>query len=352
MIMKKQLLFVSGLLLTTAATSQITINSADILEPLEYIERAYDFNPSIAHSPAGANQTWNFGTLLNNDDSEIFGFVGAGMADGFQYFPDATMATVDAQNGFNAFIRKNNDAVDILGVYADFIGSGTSSPVYLNPHDRVIQFPATFGSTYNSNYSASLTFPDGSGSFDSIRVDIDVVKTSEMDAWGELTTPFGTYSVLRQYVNEITTTTITGYTFGFGLPLDEQVDESHAYSYWSNSPTSKFVLLEYTYDPITDEISDVIWQRSSPVLSVDEAQITAEVAVYPNPASEVLNIRHNLTNEAYAIIDAAGRVVLNGTLTIGDEVIDLSKLNDGVYHLRISAKQGNEEVVKKVVVKK
>jgi hypothetical protein len=350
--MKKQLLFVSGMLMATAATSQITINSADILGPFEYIERAYDFNPGIAHSPAGANQTWNFGTLLNNDDSEVFGFVGAGMADGFQHFPTATMASVDVQNGFNTFIRKNNDAVDILGVYADFIGSGSPSPVTLNPYDRIIQFPATFGSTYNSNYNASLTFPDGSGTFDSIRVVISVVKTSEMDAWGALTTPFGTFNTLRQYVNEVTTTTIIGFTFGFPIPLDETTEESHSYNYWTNNATSKFILLEYTYDPIADLVDDVIWQRAAPVLSVEEPAIVTQVSVYPNPASEVLNVQHNLTNEAYVMIDAMGRVVLQGNLSIGNEVIDLAKLNDGVYHLRISANQDGKEIVKKVVVKK
>lgn len=350
--MKKNLLFVSAVLMSVAAGAQITINSSDLLDPLEYIERAFDFTPSIAHSPAGPNQTWNFGVLLNNSDSEPFGFAIPAMADGNQYFPDATMATIDPVDGFNTFIRKNNDAIDLLGVYADFTGSGSPAPATLNPYDRLIQFPATFGSTYNSDYTASLTFEDASGTFDSIRVNLDVEKTSEMDAWGELTTPFGTFQALRQYVNEITTTAIYGFTFGFPVLLDESTEETHNYLYWTNNPTSKFILLEYEYDAVNDIIDNVIWQRSSPILSVETTEMVADVSVYPNPASTVLTIDHNLDGSAYTMVDAAGRSVANGQLNFGSQEIDLSKLNDGVYFLRISVKNGENEVVKKVVVKK
>jgi hypothetical protein len=60
----------------TSATSfaQITINANDVIGFGEFIERTYDTIPAIAHGPAGVNQTWNFGTLLNAHTTENFGF--------------------------------------------------------------------------------------------------------------------------------------------------------------------------------------------------------------------------------------------------------------------------------------
>lgn len=348
--MKKTVLFLPLAFISWAVNGQITINSNDVLDAQQYVDRAYDFSPSIVHSPGGADQTWNFGMLLNQDDSELFGFGVASWYDGYQNFPDANLGTTDQQSGVNTFARKNNDAIDVLGVYGDLTGGGNSSAIAITPYDRIIQFPASFGSEYNSDYSIRTSFDGSDFDLDSIVVEIDVVKNVEFDAWGEITTPFGTFQTIRQYVHEITTTNITGYLFGFPAFQDESTEESHQYLYWTNDPISKFVVLEYTYDPITDLVEDVIWQRSSPVLSIDEATADLNVTVYPNPATDFVTVETNLSTVNYVLYDAMGKRVANGNINNSHTTIDVSSLNQGTYLIHLKDENNVALGVKRIVV--
>jgi hypothetical protein len=349
--MKKTVLILPLAFISWSAIGQITINSNDVLDVQQYVDRAYDFNPSIVHSPGGADQTWNFGMLLNQDDSELFGFGVASWYDGHQNFPDANLGTTDQQSGWNTFARKDNDAIDVLGVYGDLTGGGNNSAIAITPYDRIIQFPASFGSEYNSDYSIRTSFDGSDFGLDSIVVEIDVVKNVEFDAWGEITTPFGTFQTIRQYVHEITTTDITGYTFGFPAFQDESTEETHQYLYWTNDPISRFVVLEYTYDPITDLVEDVIWQRSSPVLSLDEESADVQVKVYPNPATEFITIDTDIHAANYAIVDLMGKKVTAGTVDNHANKINVSGLNAGTYVLQLQDQNQKTVAVRRIVLK-
>ncbi|WP_146194127.1 T9SS type A sorting domain-containing protein [Brumimicrobium oceani] len=64
-----------------------------------------------------------------------------------------------------------------------------------------------------------------------------------------------------------------------------------------------------------------------------------EVKIYPNPASEFLNIELDKENLSYSIINMQGVLIDNGN--VNAKQIDVSKLSSGMYVLQLSSKDGN-----------
>lgn len=62
-----------------------------------------------------------------------------------------------------------------------------------------------------------------------------------------------------------------------------------------------------------------------------------EIGIYPNPASDILNIRLNesLQNTNYTILNDAGQIVLEGQFNSSVNSIDIFELAAGVYHLSV-----------------
>ena len=78
---------------------------------------------------------------------------------------------------------------------------------------------------------------------------------------------------------------------------------------------------------------------------VEEAQ-AANINVYPNPASGVLNVVTNANNYEYQVINCVGQTVISGNAN-GRTSIDVSELS-GVYFLRVIA--NGDIIVRKVTV--
>jgi len=64
------------------------------------------------------------------------------------------------------------------------------------------------------------------------------------------------------------------------------------------------------------------------------------IFVYPNPVQSIINVRVNsiLIGKLYKITDNSGRVVLSGQIRSENNIIDLSDLANGVYHMNVDNK--------------
>ncbi len=74
----------------------------------------------------------------------------------------------------------------------------------------------------------------------------------------------------------------------------------------------------------------------SPELTTDQLS-SAKISLYPNPADQVIHLALSDCDPAYAhwyLMDASGRQVEQGQLVRGVNVLDVSNLPAGVYHVR------------------
>jgi len=85
------------------------------------------------------------------------------------------------------------------------------------------------------------------------------------------------------------------------------------------------------------------------VAGIEQYTINNEVKVYPNPASEMLHVECLMVNESTEITltDIIGNTIYHSTFTTQHNTINVADLNEGVYNLSISTKEGllNKRVV-------
>ena len=85
---------------------------------------------------------------------------------------------------------------------------------------------------------------------------------------------------------------------------------------------------------ISDYFSDC-----DPVLEIEDYDLS-KIEIYPNPASDVLNIKVDavLIGKNYSLYDNLGRNILVGKLNSEISNIDITELTKGVYFLIIEGK--------------
>ncbi|MEY4572605.1 MAG: hypothetical protein RLZ10_1848 [Bacteroidota bacterium] len=88
-----------------------------------------------------------------------------------------------------------------------------------------------------------------------------------------------------------------------------------------------------------------------PILSVDDIENSFGLSVYPNPASEVINVSVNKTVEAIiSVFDVTGKVVKTSLLNGVTSSFTTSGLTDGVYYVNIT--DGVSTSTQKVIIRK
>lgn len=85
--------------------------------------------------------------------------------------------------------------------------------------------------------------------------------------------------------------------------------------------------------------------KGTPTTGVDnvEADKNMVTAIYPNPATDVINIELDADSEAtISILDLQGRTIMSETATAVQRTIDVAGLAEGVYLLNVSTENGRE----------
>ncbi|WP_452225226.1 choice-of-anchor J domain-containing protein [Lacinutrix chionoecetis] len=98
-----------------------------------------------------------------------------------------------------------------------------------------------------------------------------------------------------------------------------------------------------------DAVGSSTWSfttETDPTLGVDEFENIATFSVYPNPVSDIVNIKTNLTIDTINVVNMLGQTVkVFNSNTITNNAIDVSGLNNGLYFLNISA-EGKTQSIK------
>jgi hypothetical protein len=334
--MKKNLTKLSFLMMTCSFSlnAQITINSSDVVEPQYEIVQNTDTLPSIDFPASGSDMNWDM-TGLNLHTQDVLGF---GMPQWFSsasYFPGTNLAV--NQGGGEAYFFKDAQKFELRGFSADIFGTGMRQ-IYYIPGNEILRFPTQYQDAYNTEHLQTITLPgeDLAGilpiPFDSVIVRSTQLKTVTVDGWGSLTTPSGTYDVLRINETLVTFDTITGYFFGQGSELQTSSDTTYTLNFWSNDPTTKWQVATVNHDG-AGTVTSVNWLNGEPQLSVEE--LSNDLTVYPNPVTDKLNVSDEDLQE-WTVYTSEGKKIRTTT----SSSMDVSALNSGIYFYNILLKDG------------
>ncbi len=345
--MKKKLLFTSIAIASLAsANAQITITSANMpTVGNTYINRSD--TAVTSYGTAGANQTWNF-SAWTNDESDTANFVAPGPLNGASNFPSATVGST--ADDFSMFMKVSSSLVEVLGFYADF-GFGPMAMKF-TPAQKFMTLPATYQTAFTGTSAYDITVDPGQLGVDSVRLKSVTYTSSIVDGWGTLTTPaYSNLSTLRQFVTETKTDSTWGLFTGQTMwaLLDNSVNTSYTYRWWSN--THSFPVAEVSFGE-GDNIYDATYLSSTSVGVNEVAKAKSNVTLFPNPATDKINIAGVSQESLLLIFDQNGKMIEQTTLKKNNNSLNTVNYNNGLYFYNIVPVNGSAVTKGKFVITK
>ncbi|NOX85209.1 MAG: T9SS type A sorting domain-containing protein [Chlorobi bacterium] len=214
--------------------------------------------------------------------------------------------------------------------------------MHFDPENILLDFPLIYGDSYDETYITAFKLPLPEPEVDSVWIKNTIEKETNVDAWGSLTIPMGTFDVLRQRVDEMETDSTFIMMAGTGTWIFFSVtqDSSTTYSWWTDNVSIGFELFEMEIDKETGDVSYVSFMNSLPVGFYESNR--TETRVFPNPVSHVLNIEFTEAQTGELIlINQFGQAVLIQKLDGQKSIqLQLSQFNAGMYFYRLSNVSG------------
>ena len=372
--MKIKFFTIALVLIGVNAFAQITVTDTDISSVGDVVYQAYDSIPAAAiniGSP-GLSQIWDFSSLQESSTNTISFISPIGTVYESQY-PNANLCLDD--NGSLSYYNKNNSGLFIHGLGDTVFHSPalfyplplTYSLVTSDGPVVVIDNIIT-GALLNMAIPATVVASLSGGLAN--RADTAIIKinnTSDflVDASGIITTPLGTFDVLRlktiKYTNSeldiYCSDTISGLgTWVTNVPFSSipllasfsNNEIEYKYQWITNDAAVEFLLAEIIVDDSDNIIGGVSFQTSMPAsyniyIKEDWFQI------FPNPTSRFLTLTSDLINCSYTLIDVKGNKVLSNEFN-NSTIIDLASFSSGTYFLQIYTEEG-DVTVKRVILK-
>ncbi len=240
------------------------------------------------------------------------------------------------------FIKKSADAYSDYGY--GIIIQDIPLPLRFSSADIIYKFPLSYGNSFESDAELEFSLPDMG------YLSIDRHRENEVDGWGSLTTPYGTFDVIRvkSFVKEIDSLYLD--TLGQGYAVSRSYME-----YKWLAKNEKIPLLSVMDDPYTGVT--VIYKDSIRDLTVgiqNEAKFI-EFNVYPNPFQQSLTIQldDNERDIEILISGTDGRVVYQTRINSTDNLqqsysVQLpAELPAGIYFMQV--RTGTRKAAKTII---
>lgn len=313
--MKKPLLLSAMLLASASIFAQPIIQSSDFYPT---IGEAFTLNYGAYISPgaAGNNVTWDLSGLAASSTVTVSalaanpGFPGT----------DLTL-TYSGQSSLYVDFTPTEYLID--GMFQ--IPSNTTI-TYSDPM-KYYEFPMSMSGSYTDNFAATFT----SSGFNFSR---SGTITCEVDGYGTLITPSGTYTnVLRVH-------SVQDYTDSYSMgSLDVTIDN---YT-WIKAGFHQELAMVQTMTSDVGSGSSAYY--ASNTLGLDNNEFSS-LKLYPNPAQSNLKIDLDTPVDQVQVTDLNGRLV-DVSFDKGTRILDISPLNSGIYYVTIYS--NNTSSVRKIV---
>jgi len=204
----------------TKLFGQISVGNSDMPasgDTLRYSQATIDQDVLSEYVKSGANQTWDFGFLeaVSQSISDykaasktpygilFYGSFGLLMAD------TVSFSTYTITNIYN-FFKNSTTKFEANGIGLTF--NGIPIPAWYTDNDEIYQFPLEYGDRDSSTFYYKV----GLGGM--LEYSTAGYRINEVDGWGSITTPFGTFNCIRVKTTLISADSVGIQSFKFGFP--------------------------------------------------------------------------------------------------------------------------------------
>ncbi len=254
---------------------------------------------NLTHSAAGAAQTWNFGSIAHDPSSF--------------YFVEVPFSGLSQQ--IKDTFPKGNNASELIQAgakVATIVGRLESA------------FQATLGLAYTASfqkYAKADTFLILPMNY------LDAFDKRKYDAYGTLTTPFGTYTNVIRIQEDVA--------------LSASPANKFRYLYFQASPVYR-LLMEYKVEKTTSALDGKYFYNLEFASSgIDDMSLENDLLINPNPfTNEIITKVVNENQSEIILYDITGKEIMRSK----ENKLNTSNLDAGVYWLHAADK--NYKVVK------
>ncbi len=350
-IMKINNLLLILLCSTSFGFSQITINSTNMPEVNDTLRMSRAvLDAGIDFQTTGADYTWDFSNLQNNNQKLntyspvsssgqltqfVFGALAGVNHKATYYLPNEDLPLNNLPAGLpitfsdvNQFLKVMTDSLTMPGLSMKV--NGQAIPAKADIIETKYKFPLNFGDSHTSRGYINLDLnPIYDAKWRQHRK-----RDTEVDGWGEITTPFGTFSVLRIHHRIVESDSFQVSFAGFNNWIGIPVPVMHEYEWRSSAEKEPILLIKTTENAGIETVTSIEY-RNEFILGVEEN--TLNFSVYPNPTANYLVVESKSENGHFQILTPDGRIVQRGTLLGNYQIIDVGSLAPGSYWMKINS---------------
>ena len=336
-------LFLSLIVITISAQSPIILSVDDIADQgQEFL--VTNANPVISFdgSDTGPDHTWDFSDLtpLAADTSK---WVDVYDTDPFYFFlwlasDVAEQTGVDVANDFITiedvfnFYERDDDIFGQTG-FAGII-AGIPFPIGYDETETIFEFPATYNDNTNSETGFDIDIP-GIATWTEQRS-----RTNEIDGWGSITTPGGTFDVLRMRSEILITDNIVYADVPYEITYT-------TIEYRWMAKENGIPILQINAQEIlgVETTTQVIYKSGDAVdIITDQPSNNFNLFIVENPVMDELNFSINFPQVAaenlqIIISDITGRIMENKSLLCNEGennfIENIDQLSPGIYFLSL-----------------
>ncbi len=211
------------------ALAQISVNQSDMpsaddtirvsmtnVVPAGYAETAMDTSWNYASLEALSQRVDTFASTASTPSIYQLIFVLQGGANLAYPRSSSPIPGFPISDGFTFFKNSSASYSDLGSAYTI---QGLPLPAKYDIPDKLYQFPLTPGLSWSSNSSFALAVPDFA------YYGTQRTRTSQVDGWGSLTTPFGTFQTIRVKSNLTIHDSIYVDSLGTGFSVNRNITE-------------------------------------------------------------------------------------------------------------------------------
>ncbi|MCI5057359.1 MAG: T9SS type A sorting domain-containing protein [Flavobacteriales bacterium] len=291
---------------------------------------------------SGANQVWNFSSNTATPNSPTI-YVDPITTPYASQFPSSNLASV-IQGTYNYEEQSGQDWL-FLGLRGTSFTPGDYYFTYQPPH-YVARFPIQYQDTYTQNYVKHYFLLGNTSTYDSIVADYQTQIVSNVDGWGTLMTPSGSYQALREYRDETDVITQLMYKNGAVISNTTYTINVDSYYWWSENVTIKHpIAIHNTSSTGTGGSSSWNYYDIGLQAPVGISDISDfEISVFPNPTRGEFFIESNSPFELI-VYDHLGKTI---PFERYGKQYQITNENPGVYFLKITTVE--ETYTKKLIL--
>lgn len=348
--MKKALhiLLVISTLLALRTEAQITITTNDLPTIGLQVIRAVDNTTQINPGNPGLNQVWDFTNLVPSTYDTTLYLPPQGQIN-YQNFPNAEVA-VKHLNGNPPpywdyeYARYDSEGMryvgdeDMVTIFGAFI---MSIHITCNPNPLELKLPFTYGDTYTqeSTYEWHMVSRNDGILMDSIKQISRMNITTTGDASGIMSTPYGSFQVLRVKNDIISEDSVYNWTPDGWVFNSFDVSNYSNYRWYTND---YYEVGLYQFEEAKG--NSMTFFKSETVVGTPSPAFKTNFTISPNPASETIYVEGPVIPVKFEILNTYGSVVFSSP---GSMAIQISDLKPGFYFIRIFS--GNQTELKKFI---